>query len=94
MRRGWQFDNIDQNNSYAIVGGFLQDAVAKRGTGPVVYHPSNLGACVVTAFVIWLCLRARERVFVCVTVWDCVGLLVCVRARARVCRLSLSSTIS
>ena len=27
----------------AIVGGFLLDAVAKRGTGPVVYHPSNLG---------------------------------------------------
>lgn len=38
-----QFDNVDQNNSYAIVGGFLQEAVAKRGTGPVVYHPSNLG---------------------------------------------------
>jgi hypothetical protein len=38
-----QFDNVDQNNSYAIVGRYLQEAVAKRGTGPVVYHPSNLG---------------------------------------------------
>ena len=36
------FDRVDQNNSYAIVGGYLADAVAARGTGPVVYHPSNL----------------------------------------------------
>ena len=27
----------------AIIGQFLQEAVKKRGTGPVVYHPSNLG---------------------------------------------------
>lgn len=31
------------NTSYAIVGQYLQDAVKARGTGPVVYHPSNLG---------------------------------------------------
>ena len=37
------FDSAHQNASYAIVGSFLQDAVKKRGTGPVVYHPSNLG---------------------------------------------------
>ena len=37
------FDSLHQNSSYAIVGGFLQDAVKRRGTGPVVYHPSNLG---------------------------------------------------
>lgn len=37
------FDNVDQNNSYALVGQYLQQAAAKRGTGPVVYHPSNLG---------------------------------------------------
>jgi hypothetical protein len=38
-----QFDRVDQNNSYAIVGHHLLEAVKKRGTGPVVYHPSNLG---------------------------------------------------
>ena len=37
-----QFDNIDQNNSYAIVGAHLLEAARKRGS-PVVYHPSNLG---------------------------------------------------
>ena len=37
------FDKTHMNESYAIVGQFLQDAVARRGTGPVVYHPSNLG---------------------------------------------------
>ena len=37
-----QFDNIDQNNSYAIVGEHLLAAATKRGF-PVVYHPSNLG---------------------------------------------------
>ena len=37
-----QFDKIDQNNSYAIVGQHLLEAVKKRGTGPIVYHPSNL----------------------------------------------------
>ena len=36
------FDRIDQNNSYALVGGYLLDAVKARGTGPIVYHPSNL----------------------------------------------------
>jgi hypothetical protein len=37
------FDSVHQNASYAIVGRFLQAAVAKRGTGkPVIYHPSNL----------------------------------------------------
>ena len=30
------------NASYAIIGSYLQEAVKKRGTGPVVYHPSNL----------------------------------------------------
>lgn len=37
------FDEPHMNVSYAIIGQFLQEAVAKRGTGPVVYHPSNLG---------------------------------------------------
>jgi hypothetical protein len=37
-----QFDQIHQNNSYAIVGGHLLAAATKRGS-PVVYHPSNLG---------------------------------------------------
>jgi hypothetical protein len=36
------FDRPHMNASYAIIGDFLQEAVAKRGTGPVVYHPSNL----------------------------------------------------
>lgn len=31
------------NASYAIIGSYLQEAVKRRGTGPVVYHPSNLG---------------------------------------------------
>merc|ERR1712176_889280 len=35
------FDKVHQNSSYAIVGNFLRDAVAQRGTGPVLYHPSN-----------------------------------------------------
>ena len=37
------FDIPHMNESYAIVGQFLQDAVRRRGKGPVVYHPSNLG---------------------------------------------------
>jgi hypothetical protein len=37
------FDIPHMNESYAIVGQFLQDAVRKRGKGPVAYHPSNLG---------------------------------------------------
>ena len=31
------------NNSYAIVGSQLLAAATKRGTTPIVYHPSNLG---------------------------------------------------
>ena len=31
------------NNSYAIVGSHLLAAATKRGTTPIVYHPSNLG---------------------------------------------------
>lgn len=38
----FEFDQPHMNASYAIVGNFLQDAVARRGGGPVVYHPSNL----------------------------------------------------
>jgi len=37
------YDSVHGNASYAIVGQFLQAAVAKRGTGPVIYHPSNEG---------------------------------------------------
>ena len=36
------FDQPHMNASYAIIGSYLQEAVKKRGTGPVVYHPSNL----------------------------------------------------
>lgn len=36
------FDKPHQNRSYALVGRFLAHAAAERGTGPVVYHPSNL----------------------------------------------------
>eukprot|EP01050_Picozoa_sp_SAG11_P018242 SAG11_NODE_2725_length_3041_cov_5.351462_2_plen_186_part_00 len=38
-----QFDTVDMNNSYAIVGSHLLAAATKRGTTPIVYHPSNLG---------------------------------------------------
>ena len=31
------------NNSYAIFGSHLLAAATKRGTTPIVYHPSNLG---------------------------------------------------
>ena len=61
-----QFDNIDQNNSYAIVGGFLEEAVAKRGTGPVVYHPSNLGAWLAASVTVSGC--GRDCVRLCETV--------------------------
>ena len=37
------FDQPHMNASYAIIGSYLQEAVKRRGTGPVVYHPSNLG---------------------------------------------------
>ena len=37
------FDSVHENASYAIVGQFLHAAVAERGTGPVIYHPSNEG---------------------------------------------------
>merc|ERR1719238_552499 len=37
------FDELHQNSSYAIVGDFLRQAAARRGSGPVLYHPSNLG---------------------------------------------------
>eukprot|EP01052_Picozoa_sp_SAG31_P038536 SAG31_NODE_5170_length_2701_cov_3.885473_4_plen_222_part_00 len=37
-----QFDTVNMNSSYAVVGSFLLSAAKKRGS-PVVYHPSNLG---------------------------------------------------
>lgn len=36
------FDKSHQNHSYALVGRYLAQAATARGTGPVVYHPSNL----------------------------------------------------
>ena len=38
-----EFDELHMNGSYAIVGGMLRAASAKRQRADVVYHPSNLG---------------------------------------------------